>query len=188
MERKLSPSTDKTIQQRHRLQSHTPGTNTRDLANNYKQMVTELAPKTPLETSIVHDIACNDADLTMMRARRNMILWQKAITPMFGMLRKTVDLDDAAARELAKDWATGLPQAEGRIRTLGIDPEFAHNQAFIENFLLIDAIDKQIERLERRRRQLLDDYRRMKPVPEHRLRSSEQIADAELVAEGSDDT
>jgi hypothetical protein len=66
-------------------------------------------------------------------------------------------------------------------------PSLANNQAFIENFLLIDAIDKQIERLERRRRQLLDDYRRMKPEPEHRLHLPEQIADAELVTESADD-
>jgi hypothetical protein len=166
---------------RHRLQTHMPGAQGRALGIMFDQFMSELAPVTPLETSIARDIASNDADLTMMRARRNMILWQKAITPMYAMLRKLDGLDDAVAGEMAKDWASGMPEVDDRIRALGIDPEFAHNQAYIENFLLIDAIDRQIERLERRRRQLLDDYRRMKPAPERRARVTEQIADAELL-------
>lgn len=172
---------------RQGLQSHVPGTNTQDFINASEKMLIELNPVTPLQASIARDITGNDADLTMMRMRRNMILWQKAVTPMYIMLRKSGGLDDDAAQQLAKSWAMGALQAEAHIRELGIDPDFAHNQAFIENFLLIDAIDKQIERLERRRRQLLDDYRRMKSASEDRSRTSRQIADAELVTEALDD-
>lgn len=174
-------------QERQGLQSHIPGTNAHDFVDASEKMLTELNPATPLQASIARDIAGNDADLTMMRMRRNMILWQKAVTPMYTMLRKTGELDDDSARDLAKGWATGMPQAEDLIRGFGIDPEFAHNQAFIENFLLIDGIDKQVERLERRRRQLLDDYRRLKSASEDRSRMSTQIADAELVTVASVD-
>lgn len=174
-------------QGRYRLQAHMPGAQGCDLGIMFDQLMHELAPVTPLETSIARDIASNDADLTMLRARRNMILWQKAITPMFAMLRKLDGMTDAVAGEMAKDWASGVPEVEDRIRGHGIDPEFAHNQAYIENFLLIDAIDKQIERLERRRRHLLDDYRRMKPARDGAARRTEQIADAELVGGNADE-
>lgn len=173
------------IQKQRRLQSHIPGTNMPDFFDTSEKMLTELNPVTPLQASIARDITEIDADITMMRMRRNMIRWQKAVTPMFMMLRKSGELDDDAAQKLAKGWATGMPKAEDRIRGLGIDPEFAHNQAFIENFLLIDAIDKQIERLERRRRQLLDDYRRMKSASEPRQRTPGQVSDAELITEAS---
>lgn len=175
------------VQRQHRLQAHMPGAEGRDLGIMMDEVMHELAPVTPLETSIARDIASNDADLTMLRARRNMILWQKAITPMFAMIRKLDGLDDAVAGEMAKGWASGVPEVEDRIRALGVDPEFAHNQAYIENFLLIDAIDKQIERLERRRRQLLDDYRRMQPARERPMQIAEQIADAELVGGNVDE-
>jgi len=62
-------------QERQGLQSHIPGSNTVDVVNTSEKMLSELNPVTPLQASIARDITANDADLTMMRMRRNMILW-----------------------------------------------------------------------------------------------------------------
>ncbi len=74
--------------------------------------------------------------------------------------------------------------AEGAIIALGVDPTFAHNQAYTENILLIGNIEKQMERLERRRRQLLVDYSHLNTDGKiNRTRSLGAIDDAEIVAD-----
>ena len=81
-------------------------------------------------------------------------------------------------------WASGASDAQEKIADLGVDPEIAHNQAFIANVLLIELMDKQIERLEGRRRKLLEDYRCMQPNASKELgRTVQPILDAEVIVD-----
>lgn len=171
------------------LNRQIPGINAHDAAANSKEIVGELAPQTRLETSVASDIAAADVELRMMRERKNMLLWQSAAQPMFMLIRETGVYDDAAAGDLAKKWITGSQEAEKTILALGIDPEFAHNIAYTENVLLIEMIDKSIDRLQRSRRKLLDDYGRLKQIGgENNRRVRRDAIDAELVSEASHET
>lgn len=173
--------------QRRSLQSVYPGVKKTHASDKQKKIVVELAPATSLERSIASDIATTDIELNMTRKRKNSILWQRAITPMYGFICKTGAYDNATAKELAIAWAAGSSDAESTILALGIDPEFTHNQAYIENVLLIELIEKQIERLERSRRHLLEDYRRLKlAVKENQSRVLDDTVEAELMTETTD--
>ena len=169
---------------RGKLQSHTPGADIASLGAKADELVAELAPTTALEHSIARDIAGSNAELTQLRARKNLVLWQKAITPMYDLIRMEGSCDEGQSRDLAIAWASGASNAQEKIADLGVDPEIAHNQAFIANVLLIELMDKQIERLEGRRRKLLEDYRCMQPIAsKERGRTVQPILDAEVIVD-----
>lgn len=164
------------------LQQRPPGADAR-LTHAQEQLLGELSPSNPLQSSIARDIVAIDGDLALLPKRRNTILWQSAITPMYGLIRRHAACDDDQARDLATTWAMGSEDAAAAIIAFGIDPAIAHNQAYIENILLIKEIEQQIERLERRRRHLLADYSRLNPETANGgQRSAGQIDDAEIIS------
>lgn len=180
---------DISLRQRRTLNRQIPGIDGRDAALKTRKILDELAPKTALETSLATDIAEIDIEISMIRERKNMLLWQCAAQPMFLLIRKTGIYDDTTAGDLARAWITGSQKAEKTILALGIDPDFAHNLAFTENILLIETIDKSIERAQRSRRKLLDDYNRLQQVgSEDKRRVRGDTIDAELVTERSHGT
>ncbi|KQI71244.1 hypothetical protein AN191_13175 [Loktanella sp. 5RATIMAR09] len=165
------------------LQQSPPGADT-PLTHAQEELLEELSPSTPIAVSIARDIIMVDGELALLPKRRNTILWQSAITPMFDLLRRSEGCDDKQAEDLAIAWAKGCRDAEGAIISLGVDPTIAHNQAYLENILLIGNMEKQIERLERRRRQLLVDYSHLNTDGRiNRTRSLGAIDDAEIVAD-----
>jgi hypothetical protein len=180
---KTSADKDVSLRQRRTLNRKIPGIDGRDAALKRRKILDELDPKTALETSIAIDIAADDIEINMLRERKNMLLWQFAAQPMFLLIRGTGIYDDATAGDLARAWITGSQEAEEEIFSLGIDPEFAHNLAFTENVLLIEMMEKSIERLQRSRRKLMDDYNRLKQVGKDYRRVRGDTIDAELFTE-----
>lgn len=166
------------------LQNGRPGANEQHLAAAREALLAELAPSNPLQASIARDIVEVDSDLALLPQRRNSILWQSAVSPMHDLIRRSGACDQEAAEALAIAWATGSQDAEDKIISFGIDPAIAHNQVYSENILLIREIERQIELLERRRRQLLADYDRLNPVRATAgPRRANEIHDAEIIPE-----
>lgn len=101
----------------------------------------ELSPANPIAASIARDIIMVVSDLALLPKRRNAILWQLAITPMYELIRREGVCDENQAKDLALMWAKGSKDAEVAIVALGIDPTIAHNRAYMENILLIGEIN-----------------------------------------------
>ena len=83
------------------LQQSPPGADAQHLARTQELLFAELAPSNPLEASIARDIVAVDTDLALLPKRRNLILWQFAITPMYEQIRRIGARDHDEAKELA---------------------------------------------------------------------------------------
>jgi hypothetical protein len=143
------------------LQRQPPGVADADYQNKSAAYVAELAPRNVFQEHIARKIAEVTVECDALCARKNMLMWQKAVSPMYFLLTQKASLDAQRAERLALAWAQGSAEATSAIIALNIDPEVAHNEAYIGNIFLIDMIDKQIERLERRRRSLLSEYNQL---------------------------
>ena len=161
------------------LQRQIPGIAAADYKHDIIAYMEELGPRTALENALAADIAAVSVEYDQLRARKHMLMWQKAIQPMFDLLTRKASVDAQESETLAIAWAQGSPEASAKIVSLGIDPEVAHNEAFVANIYLFEMLDKQIERLERRRRNLLSDYRQLqKDTRSPRNRDKTPIEDA----------
>lgn len=149
------------------LQRHIPGIAEADYKHGINAYKEELGPRTALENDLTADIAAVTVEYDQLRARKHMLMWQKAVEPMFNLLTRKASLDAQQSETLALAWAQGCPEACVKIVSLGMDPEVAHNEAFVANIFLFEMLDKQIERLERRRRNLISDYRQLQKDARH---------------------
>lgn len=143
------------------LQRQIPGMAEAAYKSGVDAYTDELGPRTALEKALAADIAAVSVEYDQVRARKHMLMWQKAVQPMFELLTHKASVDAQQSETLAIAWAQGCPEATAKIVSLGIDPEVAHNEAYVANIYLFEVVDKQIERLERRRRNLLSDYRQL---------------------------
>lgn len=143
------------------LQRHIPGMAAANYTHGINAYIDELGPRTALEKDLAADVGAVTVECDQLRARKHLLMWQKAVEPMFNLLTRKASLDAQASETLALAWAQGCPDASARIVSLGMDPEVAHNEAYVANIYLFEILDKQIERLERRRRNLLADYRQL---------------------------
>lgn len=158
------------------LRARYTSTNEDALAELEQTLLAELAPKTAIQRTVAQNIASNEVELLTLRERGQLIFWGGAAREMHSLVSAT--LDDAEAWDLARAWASGVRDASVKIEALGIEEEFALNAAHVEAFQILGNIDTQIDRLERRRRQLLDDLQRLKSATP----IAPDIEDAELVA------
>ena len=161
------------------LQRQLPGITATDYKHGINAYMDELGPRTALEKALAADIAAVSVEYDQLRARKHMLMWQKAVQPMFDLLTRKASVDAQQSETLALTWAQGCSDASAKIVSLGVDPEVAHNEAFVANIYLFEMIEKQIERLERRRRNLLADYRQhQKDARRPRIHDETQIEDA----------
>lgn len=165
-----------------RLQRDLPGTRPTDATHGVEALVACFAPRTAFEAHLATEIAGLILEQNQLRDRKHMIMWQKAIQPMFTLLTGIAGLDETQSAQLARAWAQGSDEATAKIISLGIDPDIAHNEAYVNNIRLLDLIDTQIERLERRRRNLFADYRKLRRT-DGRVNENHtpQIDDAEVL-------
>ena len=161
------------------LQRQLPGVTATDYKNGINAYMDELGPRTALEKALAADIAAVSVEYDQLRARKHMLMWQKAVQPMFDLLTRKASVDAQQSETLALTWAQGSPETSAKIVSLGVDPEVAHNEAFVANIHLFEMLEKQIERLERRRRNLLADYRQLqKDARRPRIHNETSIEDA----------
>jgi hypothetical protein len=156
--------------------------NSAELAQFERQLLDELDPKTPFQHAVARNIASNEIEILVLRERQSLIFWDAAKRSMFELL--CGKLADAEALELARAFACGESDATARIRAYGYDPEVALNSAYASASAITALITIQIERLERRRRQLYEDLARIKAVSS--AQTGSMIADAELIEEQRD--
>lgn len=156
--------------------------NSAELAQFERQLLDELDPKTPFQHAIARNIASNEIEILVLRERQSLIFWDAAKRSMFELL--CGKLADAEALELARAFACGESDATARIRAYGYDPEVALNSAYASASAITALITIQIERLERRRRQVYEDLARFKAVSS--AQTGSMIADAELIEEQRD--
>lgn len=156
--------------------------NSAELAQFERQLLDELDPKTPFQHAVARNIASNEIEILILRERQSLIFWDAAKRSMFELL--CGKLADAEALELARAFACGESDATARIRAYGYDPEVALNSAYVSASGITALITIQIERLERRRRQLYEDLARIKAVSS--AQTGSMIADAELIEEQRD--
>jgi hypothetical protein len=156
--------------------------NSAELAQFERQLLDELDPKTPFQRAVARNIASNEIEILVLRERQSLIFWDAAKRSMFELL--CGKLADAEALELARAFACGESDATARIRAYGYDPEVALNSAYASASGITALITIQIERLERRRRQLYEDLARIKAVSS--AQTGSMIADAELIEEQRD--
>lgn len=161
------------------LQRQIPGIAATDYIHSINAYMDELGPETALEKALAADIGAVTVEYEQLRARKHMLMWQEAVEPMFNLLTRKASLDARQSETLALEWAQGCPEASAKIVSLGMDPEVAHNEAYVANIYLFEMLDKQIERLERRRRHFLADYGQLQKDARHpRNHDETQIEDA----------
>jgi hypothetical protein len=170
-----SPKRKPAAARKLRLVPRPAGLQSANLEALKRDLLAELAPQTALQRSVAQNLADNEMELVTLRERKNLIFWEAALQAMWQLLCATSDRDKAW--ELARAWASGDAGAAAQIGAQDIDPEFALNAAHFETFQPVAMIDTQIDRLERRRRQLHEDLTRLKAL----LPIAPDLPDAELV-------
>jgi hypothetical protein len=157
------------------LRARPASLNSEELTAQEEALIAELDPQSGIQRFVAQNLARNESEIQSLSARKTLIFWDMAAREMRQELMR--HLDQSAAEACARAWGAGQSEASAEIAALGIDPEQVLNVAFITAAPVISLIETQIDRLERRRRQLHEEFRNLKdrtPIPA-------EIEDAEVL-------
>ncbi|NKX43998.1 hypothetical protein [Roseicyclus persicicus] len=165
---------------------HGPGPDCHPLAEDGAKImdgiVAELAPSTSLEASYAEDIADVAAQICRQKSMRDAsyrslgqdVVWRR-VRHLRGFEGKRVEV---IATSLARGWFNGEQEAIAELDGMGLSTDVILAAVHLANQTYFREIDLSIERLERRRQRLLEEY--------HHLKKSrllrEQVEDAEVVS------
>lgn len=144
-------------------------------------IIADLQPSTVLEATYADDVADVTIDIRKKRRIRDAnflslgrdLIWRRLRTTLANPGR---DLEEQA-QSLAQAWFDGDEATEGALAAIGLTTDHVNGQVHLAHAQYFHGLDLSIERLEVRRRRLLEELNRLKGT----RRPGDDVEDAEVV-------